>query len=140
MMRPRVFLATALLAIATISPESRAAQQPNTPPSPAPVMTVPAGAARIEQTTMGSGPPADVVAGFEGLGETFTGPHAKAVLRNPSDNSLAVGPDHIVATVNSRMAIFSKRGKKFDSTGEVLYGPVNTNNVFRGFGGQCEAL
>ena len=59
--------------------------------------------------------------------------------RNPSDNSLAVGPDHIVQIVNSRMAIFTKKGKKYDTTGQVLYGPVTTNNVFAGFGGPCEA-
>src|SRR5204863_2793096 len=48
-----------------------------------------------------------------------------------SDNSIAVGPNHVVQTVNSRMAIFTKAGKP-------LYGPVATNNVFRGFGGPCE--
>ena len=56
------------------------------------------------------------------------------MFRNPSDNSLAVGPDHIVQIVNSRMAVFTKNGSRFDRTGEVLYGPVATNNVFRGFG------
>ena len=47
-------------------------------------------------------------------------------------------PEHIVQIVNSQMAIFTKKGKKFDTTGRVLYGPVPTNNVFKGFGGQCE--
>ena len=103
-------------------------------------MSVPAGAARVEQTAPGERPPAALVASFEGLGETFKGPQGTALLRNPSDNSLAVGPNHIVVTVNSRMAIFTKKGKQFDTTGRALYGPVNTNNVFRGFGGQCEAL
>ena len=70
----------------------------------------------------------------------FEGPQGTAAVRNPSDNSLAVGPDHIVQTVNSQMAIFTKKGRKFDTTGRVLYGPVNTNNVFRGFGGACEAM
>ena len=69
----------------------------------------------------------------------FEGPQGTATLRNPSDNSLAVGPDHIVQTVNSRMAIFTKKGRRYQETGRVLYGPVNTNNVFRGFGGTCEA-
>jgi hypothetical protein len=75
-----------------------------------------------------------IVASFDGLGDGFKGPQGSAVLRNPSDNSLAVGPDHIVQVVNSRMAVFTKKGKKFDSTGRALYGPVNTGNVFRGFG------
>jgi hypothetical protein len=43
-----------------------------------------------------------------------------------------------VQTVNTRMAIFTKQGRQFDITGKVLYGPVNTNNAFKGFGGQCE--
>jgi hypothetical protein len=88
----------------------------------------------VEQTEPGRGPAAQVVASFDGLGEGFKGPQGTARLRNPSDNSLAVGPDHIVQTVNSKMAIFTKKGKKFDTTGEVLYGPVNTSNVFKGFG------
>lgn len=90
--------------------------------------------ASVEQTEPGKRPAASVVASFDGLGEGFTGPQGVAALRNPSDNSLAVGLDHIVQTVNSKMAIFTKKGKKFDRTGDVLYGPVNTGNVFRGFG------
>ena len=77
---------------------------------------------------------------FDGLGEGFEGPQGKTYFRNPSDNSLAVGPDHIVQTVNARMAIFSKKGKKFSKTGEVLYGPGETRNVFKGFGGPCEDI
>ena len=72
------------------------------------------------------------------MGESFEGPQGKAALRNPSDNSIAVGPDHIVVTVNSRMAIFTKKGRRFSESGKPLYGPVNTNNVFRGFGGRCD--
>ena len=80
-----------------------------------------------------------MIASFDGLGVGFEGPQGTARAGNPSDNSLAVGRDHIVQTVNSRMAIFTKRGSAFDTTGRVLYGPVSTNNVFRGFGGDCEA-
>ncbi|MGE5326376.1 MAG: hypothetical protein ACM3NO_05010 [Deltaproteobacteria bacterium] len=111
-------------------------------PAPAPAvpdMSVAAGSARIEQTSPGKRKPAELVTSFEGLGESFEGPQGKARLRNPSDNSIAVGPDNVVVTVNSRMAIFTKKGRKYDTTGKVLYGPVNTNNVFKGFGGQCEA-
>lgn len=114
--------------------------QPRGPggPTPPPVMAVPAGADAVEQRTPGTQPPAALVASFDGLGVGFEGPQGTATFRNPSDNSLAVGPDHIVQTVNSRMAIFTKKGTRFDTTGRVLYGPVNTNNVFRGFGGTCE--
>jgi hypothetical protein len=44
-----------------------------------------------------------------------------------------------VQIVNSRLAIFTKKGAKFDTTGRVLYGAVPTNTVFKGFGGTCEA-
>ena len=88
----------------------------------------------IEQTAAGKRPPPRIAASFDGLGVGFSGPQGTATLRNPSDNSLAVGPDHIVQTVNSRMAIFTKKGLRFKETGRVLYGPVNTNNVFRDFG------
>ncbi len=104
-----------------------------------PVMTAPAGSAAIEQTSQGTRPPAALVASFDGLGAGFQGPQGTANLRNPSDNSLAVGPNHIVQIVNSRMAIYTKKGSMYDTTGRVLYGPVGTNNVFRGFGGACEA-
>jgi hypothetical protein len=36
------------------------------------------------------------------------------------------------------MAIYTKKGKLYDTTGKVLYGPVETRTVFRGFGGPCE--
>jgi hypothetical protein len=104
-----------------------------------PAMTTPAGSADVEQTTFGTKPPATLVASFDGLGVGFTGPQGTATGRNPSDNTLAVGPDHIVQIVNTRMAIFTKKGKQYDTTGRVLYGPGETRNVFKGFGGGCEA-
>lgn len=94
----------------------------------------------IEQTYFGTRSSPQLLASFNGLGDGFAGPQGSATYRNPSDNSLAVGPDHIVQTVNSRMAIFTKKGSRFDTTGKVLYGPVETRNVFRGFGGPCERM
>jgi hypothetical protein len=114
-----------------------AAMQAATPPAP-PVMTAPAGSAAVEQTRQGSRPAPTIVASFDGLGQGFDGPQGPATLRNPSDNTLAVGPNHVVQIVNTRMAIYTKRGKQFDTTGKVLYGAVPTNNVFKGFGGPCE--
>ncbi len=104
----------------------------------APIMTTLPGSGAVEQTAQGTRPAAELLASFDGLGESFVGPQGSATLRNPSDNSLAVGPDHIVQTVNTRMAIFTKKGSTYDTTGKVLYGPVPTNNVFRGFGGGCD--
>jgi hypothetical protein len=93
----------------------------------------------VEQTAQGPRDPAELVASFDGLGVGFSGPQGGAALRNPSDNTLAVGRDHVVQIVNSRMAIFTKKGARFDTTGRALYGAVETRNVFRGFGGPCEA-
>ena len=98
-----------------------------------------AAGAKVEQTTMGQKPAAELVESFDGLGVGFDGPHGMPIVRNPSDNSLAVGPDHIVQTVNTRMAIFTKKGKKYDTTGRVLYGSVPNNTVFKDFTGICEA-
>jgi hypothetical protein len=103
-----------------------------------PKIVVPPGSARIEQHSQGTRRAAVIAASFAGLGADFVGPQGNTSLRNPSDNSLAVGPDHVVQIVNSRMAIFTKRGKEFASDGKVLYGPVETSNVFKGFGGACE--
>src|SRR6266545_984921 len=84
--------------------------------------------AAIVSTSPGAKPPAALVASFDGLGAGFDGPQGTTPVRNPSDNSLAVGPNHVVQIVNSRLAIFTKQGK-------ALYGSVATNNVFKGFGG-----
>jgi hypothetical protein len=101
-------------------------------PIVAPVISTPAGSAAVEQTQGGSAGAATLTTSFDGLGLGFSGPHGAANFRNPSDNSLAVGRNHVFQIVNSRVAIYSKQG-------EVLYGPVSTNTVFRGFGGACEA-
>ncbi|MBX7183777.1 MAG: hypothetical protein K1Y01_01400 [Vicinamibacteria bacterium] len=118
------------------------AQAPSPPPAPTPYTapSIPPAAAAVEQTTHGALPGPELVESFDGLGLGFSGPQGVATVRNPSDNSLAVGPDHIVQTVNGAgMAIFTRKGRKFDATGKVLYGPVRANNVFKGFGGNCEA-
>jgi hypothetical protein len=116
-----------------------ARQQPAAAPIVSPVITTPPGSAAIEQTAHGAKSGPLLVESFDGLGVGFAGPQGTANLRNPSDNTLAVGPNHIVQIVNSQTAIFTKKGKKFDTTGRVVYGPVPTANFFKGFGGQCEA-
>ena len=101
--------------------------QPPAPPVPL-NMSTPAGSVRVEQPFPGSRPPLPVLVSFDGLGAGFVRPQPSHDGRNPSDNSLAVGPDHIVQIVNSRFAVFNK-------TGKVLYGAVPTNTLFAGFGG-----
>jgi len=89
----------------------------------------------IEQTSQGSRPAVALLASFDGLGVGMTagpGSNNPPAPRNPSDNSLAVGPNHIVQIVNSQLAVFTKQGR-------TLYGPVSTNTVFAGVGGVCEA-
>lgn len=108
--------------------------EPGDPPMP----KIPEAAAAIEQTTQGKGPAPELLASFDGLGVGFSGPQGPATGRNPSDNSLAVGPEEIVQIVNSHLAVYSKLGKKYPKTGKVLLGAVVTNSLFAGFGGPCE--
>jgi hypothetical protein len=113
-------------------PNSLAPDEGEETQTPTPKMTpVTAASAAIEQKSPGTKPQARLVESFDGLGYGFEGPQGSANLRNPSDNTLAVGPKHVVQIVNTRMAVFSK-------TGKALYGPVVTRAVFAGFGGQCE--
>ncbi len=111
-------------------------QKPEELPPP-PVITD--ASAKVEQTSQGQRPPAALVEDFEGLGASFEGPSPAATFRNPSDNSLAVGPNHIVQIVNSRLAVYSKKGTRYPKSGTLIYGDVPTNTVFAGFGGPCEA-
>jgi len=112
-------------------------EEPIPPPTPAPAITD-AGAA-VEQTSQGKRPNVPMLESFDGLGVGFVGPQGTGMFRNPSDSSLAVGPDHIVQIVNSRIAVYSKKGKRYDKTGTVIYGAVPTNTIFAGFGGACDA-
>jgi len=100
---------------------------PDAPPPPATHSPL---TAAVEQTHPGTRPPATLVVSFAGLGASFPG-QQPAPGRNPSDNSLAVGPSHVVQIVNSRMAVFTRKG-------EVVFGSVVTNTLFAGFGGPCE--
>ncbi len=119
------------------SDQERKYEEPIPPPTPPPTLS-PDGIA-VEQTIQGTRPAAPLLESFDGLGSGFEGPQGTTNFGNPSDNSLAVGPDHIVQTVNSRIAVYSKKGKKYDKSGTVLYGAVTTKSVWAGFGGVCEA-
>jgi hypothetical protein len=94
----------------------------------------------VEQRAPGARAALPLLASFDGLGAGFTGPQGGPArpLGNPSDNALAVGPNHIVQIVNGGMAVFTKKGALFDTTGKVLYGLMRTNAIFTGFGGPCE--
>ena len=80
----------------------------------------------IEQTSQGARPAVAILASFDGLGvgmKAGPGTNDPPSPRNPSDNTLAVGPTHVFQIVNSQLAIFTKKG-------ETLYGPVGTNTLF----------
>lgn len=49
----------------------------------------------------------------------------------PPDTSAAAGLTQVAEVVNTRFAVYNK-------TGGVLYGPVNTNTIWSGFGGGCQ--
>jgi hypothetical protein len=63
-------------------------------------------------------------------GASFDGIAAKNFA--PSDANLAVGPNHIVQTVNVRLAVYSK-------SGALLSGPTNLTTFFGPLGGNCKA-
>ena len=113
--------------------------QQQKPEEPVPPTVITPEGAAVEQTSQGTRAPIPLVESFDGLGEGFVGPQGTGMFRSPSDSSLAVGPDHIFQIVNSRIAVYSKKGKKYDKTGTVIYGAVPTNAIFKGFGGVCDA-
>ncbi len=49
----------------------------------------------------------------------------------PPDTNGDVGPNHYVQIVNAKFAIY-------DKSGTLLYGPVDNNTLWDGFGGPCE--
>ena len=86
--------------------------------SSAPIRTaVSQASAAVEQLAPGTKPAAILASSFDGLGVGFEGPNGSGRGGNPSDNALAVGPNHIVQIVNGRgIAVFTKKGKKYDFT------------------------
>ena len=72
----------------------------------------------------GGGPAAATLSGnFEGIG------NRNGVL--PPDTTGAIGPTHFVQMVNLSMAVY-------DRTGAAVFGPINSNSIWAGFGGPCQ--
>jgi hypothetical protein len=105
-------------------------------PAPPPTPDIPQVAAAIEQTKHGQRPAIQPSASFDGLGEGFSG-GVPGGGRGGIDISLAVGKDHIFEILNGSFAIFTKKGKRYDTTGKLLYGAAPNNTVFAGFGVRC---
>lgn len=136
-MRFAVAVTVAAVAALAATGQTAGAQARRDPEPPGALRHAPGGE-RVEQRTQGPGPPLEAVEAFDGLGVGFAGAQPANPSRNPSDNALAVGPDHVFQVVNSRYAIFTKKGARFDTTGKVL-GSAPTNAIFLGLGGPCEA-
>src|SRR5579872_3179740 len=127
----------------------RAGGPPPIPPPP-PAPEIGAAGTAVEQTVQGPRPAIDPLAGFDGLGDGFTGREFPGAAnaseetagrgsggRGGIDISLAVGPNHIFEILGGSLAVFTKKGKKYDTTGKLLYGAVPNNTVFAGFGVRC---
>jgi hypothetical protein len=80
---------------------------------------------------------ADTTGGYEALSSVMPGTIVSfdgVNNRNgvaPPDTNGDVGPNHYVQWVNFSYAVWSKQGA-------LLYGPVNGNTLWSGFGGMCE--
>ena len=110
-----------------------------------------AAGAAVEQTAQGKRAALAALASFDGLGNGFTGrefPGAANASETPGgggpaggrggiDISLAVGPNHVFEILGGNFAIFTKKGKKYDTTGKLLYGAVPNDTIFAGFGVRC---
>ena len=71
--------------------------------------------------------------GVDGVGNGFSGPQGSFTVQYaPPDTVGAVGATQYVQVVNVGFAVFNK------STKAVVYGPVPTSTLWKGFGGQCE--
>jgi hypothetical protein len=116
-----------------------------TPPTFPPAPQISAAGAAVEQTAQGNRPALAVLASFDGLGNGFTGREFPGAASAPEaaggrggiDISLAVGPNHIFEILGGNFAVFSKKGKKYDTTGKLLYGSVPNDTIFAGFGVRC---
>ena len=70
---------------------------------------------------------------FDGIGLGFSGPTGFFTVNSaPPDTNGAVGATQYVQIVNTSIAVFDK------ATGAVVRGPVPTNTLWSGFGGDCQ--
>ena len=101
-----------------------------------PPESVPAARPRVSdpavQTAATDAAALKVLTTFDGISD---GEHGFNVLTQgglPPDTNGAVGTTQYVQMVNLAMAVFSKKG-------QLLLGPVPANQVWQGFGGDCQA-
>ncbi len=77
------------------------------------------------QTTTSSSVSATAGANFDGM-SVYEGGYI------PSDSNIAVGPDHIVETVNAAYSVYKKDGTR-------IVGPNSLRSLWSGLGGSCAA-
>jgi hypothetical protein len=84
------------------------------------------------EIAMPGSPPARKMPGTSvnvaGLGTGFAG---FTMTNAPSDDNIAVGPNHVVQTVNTMFAVFNK-------SGAIIGTPHSNNSLWAGFGGLCQ--
>lgn len=98
-----------------------ARQQHRDSPLPAPTGSV--GADPVAQTaTLATTAPL-IANAFAGIGANGSA---------PSDANIAVGPSYVVDNANTEFQVFSKSGAS-------IFGPVTTNTIWSGFGGECQS-
>ena len=129
----RLTLTGALLSAAWL------AQQAGAPDAP-PEITTPGGSAPIEQTAQGT--QARPRSWWRASTASASASKARRAARPAAIRPTTASPS--APTTSCRpstrgMAIFTKKGKQYDTTGKALYGPVIDQHVFKGFGGTCEA-
>src|SRR5689334_4128580 len=74
------------------------------------------------------------LSGVDGVGKGFSGPNGTFTVQYaPPDTVGAAGATQYVQVVNVGLAVFDK------ATKNVVYGPVPTNTLWSGFGGQCQS-
>jgi len=101
-------------------PESRPAARPRVADHTLQTSaTAPASALKVQTT-------------FDGIGDGWHGYNVLLQGGLPPDTDGAIGTTQYVQMVNLAMAVFSK-------TGKVLLGPVPANQVWQGFGGDCQS-
>jgi len=89
----------------------------------------------IDPATQAVAPAAAPTAAAPTVGVSFDGPGVGmpgfSVNSAPPDTSSAVGPNHVLTSVNTGFVIQNK-------TGGVVYGPAANNTIWSGFGGPCQ--
>ncbi|MGO4701189.1 hypothetical protein [Dyella sp. 2RAB6] len=86
----------------------------------------------VQGSATGAAPTAG--SGVDGVGQGFSGPQGTFTVDSaPPDTNGAVGATQYVQIVNSGFAVFDKASKA------VVYGPVQSNTLWSGFGGPCES-